>query len=119
MGRLVVVFNHLLNRAASKNKFPSVFVRDDGIASCLELKTDEPHWQERIYSANVKVSPVAGDGKICFMNGQANCVVVKASSKLEILATNEFNGSTLSTPAISGGQLFLRTDGHLYCIAKN
>ena len=24
-----------------------------------------------------------------------------------------------ATPAISDGQIFLRTDGHLYCIAKN
>lgn len=93
-------------------------IRDDGIASCLDLKTGEPHWQERLFTANVKVSPVAGDGKIYFMNGQGNCAVVKASSKLEILATNELNESTLSTPAISGGQLFIHTDGHLYCVKK-
>src|SRR5439155_13493824 len=92
------------------------FIRDDGIASCLDLKTGEPNWQERLYSANVKVSPVAGDGKIYFMNGQGNCVVTKAAPKLEILSTNELKEATLSTPAISHGQLFIRTEGHLWAV---
>ncbi len=92
------------------------FIRDDGMASCLDLKTGEPYWQERLFSADVKVSPVAGDGKIYFMNGQGNCAVVKAGAKLEVLATNELNEATLSTPAISAGRLFVRTDGHLYCV---
>jgi outer membrane protein assembly factor BamB len=94
------------------------FIRDDGIASCLDLKTGEPHWQERIFSANVKVSPVAGDGKIYFMNGQGNCVVVKAAPKLEVLATNELNEATLSTPAVGDHKLFIRTEEHLYCVTK-
>lgn len=89
-------------------------IRDYGIASCLDRKTGEPHWQQRLFTANVKVSPVAGDGKIYFMNGQADCAVVKASSKLETLATNELNENTLSTPANHGGQLFIHTAGHLY-----
>ena len=44
--------------------------------------------------------------------------VVNAGTKLEILATNELNESTLSTPAISAGKLFIRTDGNLYCVGK-
>jgi outer membrane protein assembly factor BamB len=90
------------------------FIRDDGIASCLDLKTGQPHWQERLFTANVKVSPVAGDGKIYFLNGQGNCSVVKASPKLEVIATNELKETTLSTPAISGGALFVRTEERLY-----
>ena len=94
------------------------FVRDDGMASCLDLKTGTPHWQERLFSANVKVSPVAAEGRIYFTSGQANCYVVKASEKFELLATNELNEYTVSTPAISGGHLFQRTEKHLYCIGK-
>src|SRR6185436_20140149 len=94
------------------------FIRDDGMASCLDVKTGEPYWQERLFSANIKVSPVAGDGKIYFMSGQGNCAVVKAAAKLEVLATNDLNETTLSTPAISNGRLFLRMDGRLYCITN-
>ena len=93
-------------------------IRDDGMASCVDLKTGEPHWQERLFSANVKVSPVAGDGKVYFLNGQGNCYVVKAAPKLEVLATNELKEATLSTPAISGGHLFIRTERGLYCVGR-
>jgi outer membrane protein assembly factor BamB len=93
-------------------------IRDDGNASCLDLKTGEPRWQERLTTTNVKVSPVAADGKVYFMNNQSNCIVVQASPKLQILSTNELNEPTLSTPSISHGCLFLRTQGHLYCVGK-
>lgn len=92
-------------------------MRDDGNASCLDLKTGEPHWQERLFSENVKVSPVAADGKVYFFSGQGNCYVVKASPSFSVLATNQFNQSTLSTPAISHGSIFLRTQGFLYCVS--
>lgn len=93
-------------------------VRDDGNASCLDLKTGQPHWQERLFSANCKISPVAADGKVYFMNGQGNCYVVAASPKFELLATNELKEETLSTPAMSGGHIYIRTQGGIYSIGK-
>ena len=93
-------------------------LRDDGNASCLDLKTGEVHWQERLFSENVKVSPVAGDGKVYFMSGQGNCHVVRASTKFELLAKNELGEPTLATPAISDGQLFIRTDARLRCVTR-
>jgi outer membrane protein assembly factor BamB len=93
-------------------------IRDDGNASCLDVKTGEVHWQERLFSENVKVSPVAGDGKLYFTSGRGNCHVVRASTKFELLAKNELNESTLATPAISDGQLFIRTDARLYCVKR-
>jgi outer membrane protein assembly factor BamB len=86
------------------------------MASCVDLKTGEAHWQERLFSENVKVSPVAGDGKIYFMSGQGNCVVIRAGAGLEVLATNRLDEASLSTPSISGGKVFIRTAGHLYAI---
>lgn len=93
-------------------------ITDDGNASCLDVQTGEPRWQQKLTTVNVKVSPVAADGKVYFMNNQGNCYVVRAAPKLEILATNELNEPTLSTPSISGGRLFLRTQGRVYCVGK-
>jgi outer membrane protein assembly factor BamB len=93
-------------------------IRDDGNASCLDLKSGEVHWQERLFSENVKVSPVAGDGKVYFMSGRGNCHVVRASTKFELLAKNALDESTLATPAISDGQLFIRTDARLLCVKQ-
>lgn len=91
-------------------------VRDDGMGSCLDLKSGEPKWQERLFSANVKISPVAGDGKVYFLNGQGNCVVVRAGPKFEVLARNDLKEESLCTPALSHGHVYLRTKKHLYSI---
>ncbi len=94
-------------------------IRDDGMASCVDLKTGEPHWQERLFTENVKVSPVAADGRIYFTSGQGNCAVVKAAAKFEVLARNERAEETLCTPALSDGRIYLRSVNGVACIAKD
>lgn len=91
-------------------------IRDDGMASCLDLKTGEAFWQERLFAENVKVSPVVAHGHVYFTTGRANTKVVKASEKLEIVSTNQLNEETLSTPAVSQGSVIIRTFDHLYRI---
>ena len=92
-------------------------MRDDGIASCLDLQTGAARWQERLFTGNVKVSPVAGDGRVYFTSGQSECKVLKAGPTLEVLATNRLDEPTLATPALSHGRAYLRTEEHLYCVA--
>lgn len=86
-------------------------IRDDGNASCLDLKTGQPRWQERLFSDNVKVSPVGGDGKVYFLSGQGNCTVVKTAPTFQALATNRLNQATLSTPAIASGLFSFAPEG--------
>jgi hypothetical protein len=42
--------------------------------------------------------------------------VFKAGPEFEVLAENALDDYTLSSPAISEGQIFLRTAKHLWCI---
>jgi hypothetical protein len=44
--------------------------------------------------------------------------VIKAGPKFEVLAENALNDYCLSSPAISDGQLFIRTAQQLYCIGN-
>jgi hypothetical protein len=44
--------------------------------------------------------------------------VLKAGPTFEVLAENPLDEFTLSSPAISDGQIFIRTQNHLYCIGK-
>jgi outer membrane protein assembly factor BamB len=93
-------------------------IRDDGNASCLDAATGEVKWQERLFSADVKVSPVVADGRVYFTSGRANCVVVKEGDKLEVLARNDLDETTLSTPTLANGTAYVRTEKALYAFRK-
>ena len=58
------------------------------------------------------------DGKIYATNEEGTTTVLKAGAQFEVLAENAMGEYTLSSPAISDGQIFLRTEKALYCIGK-
>ena len=92
---------------------------DRGIMWCLDAKTGQEIWgQQRIAAATYSASPVLADGKIYVTSEDGLTTVVKAGAKFEVLAENKLDEYTLSSPAISDGQIFLRTSKHLYCIGK-
>ena len=63
-------------------------------------------------------SPVAADGKIYITNEDGLTTVIAAGPKFEILAENPLNDYCLSSPAISDGNIFIRTGQYLYRIGK-
>ena len=66
-------------------------------------------------------SPVAASGKIYYVKSDGTTIVMAAGDKFEQLAVNKFTDDRetfSSTPAISDGQLFVRSDKHLYCVAE-
>jgi len=90
---------------------------DAGVASCFDAKTGEKVWQARtegIFSA----SPVAGDGKVYLMSETGETIVIKAGREFQVLARNELDERMVGSPAISNGQIFIRTDEHLFCIGN-
>ncbi len=94
-------------------------VRDNGVMFCLDAKTGKPvYGPERLRPATYSGSPVLADGKIYVTNEDGVTMVVRAGPKFEILAENDFGEYTLSSPAVSEGQIFIRTDSALYAIGK-
>jgi outer membrane protein assembly factor BamB len=94
-------------------------VNDRGIMWCLDAKTGaEIYAQQRIKPGTYSGSPVLADGKIYVTNEDGLTMVVKAGPAFEVLAENALNDYCLSSPAISDGQIFIRTAQHLYCIGK-
>jgi outer membrane protein assembly factor BamB len=61
---------------------------------------------------------VLADGKIYITNEDGLTTVVAAGPKFEVIAENPLNDYVLSSPAISDGQIFIRTSQHLYAIGK-
>lgn len=94
-------------------------VNDKGIMWCLDAKTGaEIYAQQRIKPGTYSGSPVLADGKLYVTNEEGLTTVVKAGPTFEVLAENALEDYSLSSPAISDGQIFLRTAANLYCIGK-
>ena len=90
-------------------------VSDNGVAVCLDAKTGQEHWRERI-GGNFSASPLHAAGRIYFQDENGGTSVVKAGKTFEKLAANQLPGRTLASPAAIEGALFLRTDKQLYRI---
>jgi outer membrane protein assembly factor BamB len=90
-------------------------VGDVGVVTCVDAKTGERVWRERIDGV-FTASPVAGDGKVYFLSETGETIVLRAGRKPEVLARNRIDGRILASPAISGGRLFIRTDDSLIAV---
>ena len=65
-------------------------------------------------------SPVIADGKLYFMTRAGLCYVFTLGEELEQVATNKFGSDEAdfsATPAISDGEIFIRSSKKLYCVA--
>jgi outer membrane protein assembly factor BamB len=90
----------------------------DNLLTCLDGKTGKVYInQERLDAAtSFYGSPVAAGGRIYLVDRGGVGVVLKQSTKVEVLATNRLNDTFDSSPAVAGRQLFLRGHKNLYCI---
>ncbi|MEZ5399600.1 MAG: PQQ-binding-like beta-propeller repeat protein [Bryobacteraceae bacterium] len=94
-------------------------INDRGIAWCFDARTGkEVYAGQRLKPAIYSSSPVLADGKIYMSNEEGLTTVLKAGPKFEVIAENSLDDYTLSSPAISDGQIFIRTKQWLYCIGK-
>ncbi len=94
-------------------------VRDNGGFLCLDAKTGKDIYPpQRLKPGTYSSSPVLADGRIYVTSEEGTTVVVKAGPQFEVLAENSLDDYCLSSPAISDGQIFIRTASHLYCIGK-
>jgi outer membrane protein assembly factor BamB len=92
-------------------------VDDQGIFFCLDAKSGAVVWgPKRIASGIYSSSLVLADGKIYATSEDGITTVLRAGPSFEVLAENHLDGYTLSSPAISRGEIFMRTDNALYCI---
>jgi outer membrane protein assembly factor BamB len=89
-----------------------------GIATVVDPENGEALWRERL-GGSFAASPVAGDGKVYFLNEAGEAVVLKAGRVPEILARNRMGERTLASPAISNGTIFLRSDESLIAIERS
>jgi outer membrane protein assembly factor BamB len=94
-------------------------VTDNGVAYALDAKTGATLWgPSRLKSGTYSSSPVLADGHIYAINEDGLTSVFKAGGTFELVAENPLNDYTLSSPAVSQGQIFIRTAKHLFAIGN-
>jgi outer membrane protein assembly factor BamB len=98
-------------------------VSGGGLAACLDLKTGQTIWEERLTGTGARngsfSSPVLVNGRLYVVNQNADTFVIPASPKFECLATNSVGGEPMNASlAVSDRAIFIRTDKALWCIAQ-
>lgn len=120
-----------------------VYYFSGSIAGCTDAKTGKKVFQGRLEGGSSSAgggggpsrgfgrgrgggggdysSPVIANGKIYYVQSSGNCFVLKAGDEFEQLAANQITTDRESfgaTPAISNGEIFIRSDKHLYCVSE-
>jgi outer membrane protein assembly factor BamB len=95
-----------------------VYVVDDrGVVHCLDAKTGAiVYGPERLKPGTYSASPVLADGKLYITNEDGLTSVFAPGPKFELIAENALEDYCLSSPAISDGQIFIRTTTNLWAI---
>jgi len=100
-----------------------VYVVDEpGIAQCLELSTGRLLWEERLPATGANAASwsslvLAGD-RLYALNQNGDAFVLRAAREFELLAVNPLHETTMSSPAVSDGESFIRTHRGLWCIGE-
>jgi outer membrane protein assembly factor BamB len=92
-------------------------VKETGIAVCLDAANGKLLWRERLGGA-YSASPVLAEGRIYCLAEDGATVVIAAAREYKELARNPLEGLCQASPAFAGGQIFIRAQGKLYCVAN-
>jgi len=92
---------------------------EEGVLTCLDAKSGERQYQERLHGVRHRASPIYADGHVYVPAFDGHITVVKAGRKLEIVSHNELGETLTASPVVSGGTLYLRTFESLWAIGRN
>ncbi len=94
-----------------------LLVSDKGIATCLDGRTGEARWTQRL-PGNYTASLLARGEVVYAFADDGRAVLFRAADKFQKVAQNELKGRVQATPAAAGGGLIVRTAGALYLLGE-
>ena len=91
-----------------------------GILSALDARSGKPHFQlQRLPLApEVFASPVGAAGRVYIPSRDGVTLVLKHGPTFEVIAENKLSDGFDASPALAGGEIYLRGHKFLYCIAE-
>lgn len=96
-----------------------VYMPFENRLECLDPKTGRSVWQDRGPGGGYWGSIVYAAGRCYVTAKNGTTAVFKPSPEgFTLLAANRLGEASNSTPAVSDGEIFLRTFQHLYCIGE-
>jgi outer membrane protein assembly factor BamB len=90
-------------------------VNGGGVVTCFDGKAGTELWKDRL-PGEFSASPVLAGGVFYDTNEDGVTHVFRAGDKLEVLASNDLGDGGFASPAICGGQIFIRASHRLVCI---
>ncbi|MES2790136.1 MAG: PQQ-binding-like beta-propeller repeat protein [Planctomycetota bacterium] len=97
------------------------WVTDRGIAVCLNAQTGAKVFEKRVDGAkNLYASVMLADGKLYAVTRRSGTFVLDARPEYTVISQNDLGDDSdfNASPAVSHGQLFLRSNTALYCLAE-
>ena len=85
----------------------------------MEAKTGKKVWSERLGSRLHHASPLLINGLIYCLADDGTMFILKPAEECEVVAKNALGEECHATPAVSDGQLFIRSTTSLWCIGDN
>jgi outer membrane protein assembly factor BamB len=92
-------------------------IDDGGICSCLDAKTGAEIWRERV-QGNYSASPILADGRLYVFSEEGKCTALATGREFKKLGESVMPSGIMSTPAIAGNAIYLRTKTDLYRIEE-
>lgn len=92
-------------------------VHDSGVATCMDAKTGETLWKERLrgqFSASIML---AGDHLYLF-DHEGIGYVIKPGREYQLVATNHLADGCMASPVAIGSHLLLRTRSAIYLLGE-
>ena len=93
-----------------------LIVSDSGVAHCFDAKSGEIEWEERLREHHASL--VGAEGRVYFVNDFGVLRTVKPGKTFELVAESELKEKVFASPAMSEGQIFIRSDKSLICLGK-
>lgn len=89
---------------------------DKGIVSCLDLKTGNEHWRQRV-ARGFSGSPVANATHVYCMDQNGSVAVIEVNTSFKLTSLISLGESSRATPAIVGNRILFRTKSHLVALS--
>lgn len=93
-------------------------VSNSGVGMCLDLKSGEELWTERLSPGKFIAGPVVTKERLYFFSDAGFATVVVAGAEYRQLAQSRFADAVTSSPAVAEGAMYVRTKTHLYKLVK-